>query len=137
MIITVLVVTATAVSGKASIFESLFGKKNPSDFLGGIFNNVQKLIAAFKKSKGVKPTDPLSPVASKPKFCKNRECPSFTVKNRTDVYELRCYEAAKWVSTKANGYRKYFFKGRNFQRSYIIFWTLESLIYMLLRSSLY
>ena len=114
MIITILVVTATAVSGKASIFESLFGKKNASEFLGGIFNNVQKIIAAFQKSKEAKPTDPASPVASKPKFCKKRECPPFTVKNRTDVYEIRCYEAAKWVSTKANGNRKYFFKGGNF-----------------------
>eukprot|EP00794_Sanderia_malayensis_P015729 gene15729-17314_t len=39
-----------------------------------------------------------------PDFCGNYECPPFTVKNKTNVYELRCYEKANWVSTSGFGY---------------------------------
>jgi len=106
VIMTMLVVMATLVNGKPSIFESFFGKKSPSDFLGGILANVQKIVDHFKKAKDAKPSssDIPAPVAAKPKFCKKRECPPFTVVNNSSaVYELRCYEAAKWVSTKGNG----------------------------------
>nr|AGT42222.1 heme-binding protein 1-like protein [Aurelia aurita] len=103
VVLMTLVVMATAVTGKASIFKSFLGETSASDFFGGIFSKVQEIIATFKKSKDAKPTDQ-SPVASKPKFCKKRECPPFAEKNSTDDYELRCYEAAKWVSTKANGH---------------------------------
>ena len=113
MVIAILVVMATAVNGKTSIFQSLFGSKSASHFLGDILSNVQKIIDNFKQRKVAKPTDLPPPVAAKPKFCKKRECPPFTVKNRTDVYELRCYEAAKWVSTKGQGDRKYC-RERNF-----------------------
>jgi len=38
-------------------------------------------------------------VDGRPLFCKDNECPAFTVLNKTDHYELREYEASNWVST--------------------------------------
>ena len=35
--------------------------------------------------------------------CHGLECPSFTVKKKTDDYELRCYPAYTWVGTSYTG----------------------------------
>merc|ERR1711872_1208575 len=39
-----------------------------------------------------------------PSFCHGLECPHFTVKKTTKDYELRCYQAYKWMSTNVAGY---------------------------------
>jgi len=42
-------------------------------------------------------------VNGKPAFCGDYDCPAFDVINKTDDYELRCYEKAYWVSTTSSG----------------------------------
>ena len=39
----------------------------------------------------------------KPPFCRDYDCPGYTVKLKTDDYELRCYNSYKWVSTDEKG----------------------------------
>ena len=46
-------------------------------------------------------------VDGKPAFCGNYDCPSFNVINKTDDYELRCYDKVYWVSTTSSGTRKF------------------------------
>ena len=41
----------------------------------------------------------MSSAASKPDFCGNYDCPSFTLESKTDEYEVRRYEGGKWVTT--------------------------------------
>lgn len=41
---------------------------------------------------------------SSPWFCHDLDCPSFTVVERNDDYEVREYSKGKWASTKIEGY---------------------------------
>jgi hypothetical protein len=43
------------------------------------------------------------PTADKPWFCHDLDCPSFTVLNYTDSYEVRRYAPGKWASTAVEG----------------------------------
>eukprot|EP00794_Sanderia_malayensis_P015730 gene15730-17315_t len=84
--------------GKFSqLFGNFFGKKQS---LGNFFGKKQPLGNFF----GKKQPETKSPESKSPDFCGNYECPPFTVKNKTNIYELRCYEKANWVSTSGFGY---------------------------------
>lgn len=41
----------------------------------------------------------------KPWFCHDLDCPIYTVQEKTDMYEVRKYEAGMWVSTTEKGFR--------------------------------
>ncbi len=66
-----------------------------SKVFGGMFNKQLKKKPVEEK-----------PVFKKPDFCKKYECPPFSLSNKTDFYELRCYSAQNWVSTSGIGSRK-------------------------------
>ncbi len=66
-----------------------------SKVFGGMFNKQLKKKPVEEK-----------PVFKKPDFCKKYECPPFSLSNKTDFYELRCYSAQNWFSTSGIGSRK-------------------------------
>ena len=95
-----LVVAASSnaeISGILGNFKGLLGGRGEG-FLKAGMKLIKNFIGDFKQEK----------MDGKPDFCAKYECPSYTVKNKTDSYELRCYSGAFWVSTKALGYRKLF-----------------------------
>jgi len=82
-------------------WKNKFGKPNN---LGGIFHKIISHVKGiFAKETENKPI--IRPFG-RPDFCGDYECPPFTVENKTDMYELRCYSSANWVSTKDFGYPK-------------------------------
>jgi len=51
-----------------------------------------------------------------PAFCDGNGCPRYTVKETTDDYEVREYEASSWVSTKLSCDHGWFAQARMFWR---------------------
>ena len=95
-----IVVAATSnaeFSGILGNFKGFLGDKG-----AGLVKTGLKLVTNFIGNLKLTTKD------GKPDFCAKYECPSYTVKNKTDNYELRCYSGALWASTKGYGYRKLF-----------------------------
>ena len=70
----------------------------------GLFKSVLKFIKNYVNKKASLESKGKD---GKPAFCGKYDCPSFIVKNKTDDYELRCYQKAYWVSTIGYGTRKF------------------------------
>ena len=100
-----IVVAATSNAELPGIFSKLNGLirgNSGMDIVQKIFKLAGKAITSLTSNGKAKTK------TGKPDFCSTYECPSFTVKNKTANYELRCYSAAKWVSTKEGGFCKFF-----------------------------